>query len=279
MGAFSNYGKVSGFSSTPKLQVDEVDFGYADNPSEIVDLDPWFTDQSYTGTSGNDWYSGGGGNDTLWGMSGHDTLFGASGDDTLYGNAGRDSLYGEDGVDTLHGGSGIDYLSGGADSDTLYGGIGNDTLEGGDGEDYINGGEGDDVITGGGAYSQDSQDVMTGGGGSDTFVFAPGDAVVDIFTFVSNTIGNAADTITDFDAATDVISGFSDGSNYQELASNAIDPLTVILDPYFVAGGDDQGTIFFYNEATDTGYLYHNHEVIVLEGCGNADDFSEANLV
>ena len=43
MGAFSNYGNVSGFSSTPKLQVDEVDFGYADNPSEIVDLDPWFT--------------------------------------------------------------------------------------------------------------------------------------------------------------------------------------------------------------------------------------------
>jgi Ca2+-binding RTX toxin-like protein len=296
MGAFSNYGKVSGYSSTPKLQVEEVDFGYADNPSEIVDLDPWYTDQSYTGSRGNDWYSGRGGNDMIWGMNGHDTLFGASGNDTIYGGAGRDSLYGEDGDDILDSGSGIDHLDGGDGHDSLYGGYGHDTLEGGDGydqlyggdgddtlsggngEDYVNGGDGNDVIAGGGSYSQDAQDYLTGGSGSDTFVFAPGDAQVDIFTFVTNTQGYAADTITDFDAATDFISGFGDAGNYKEVATHAIDPLTVITDPYFM-DGDKQGTIFFYNEATDTGYLYHNSEVIVLEGCGSADDFSEANLV
>src|SRR5687767_15226120 len=84
MGAFSNYGTIGNSFSNKSLAQNQVSY-----------VDPWFTDQSYTGSSGNDWYSGGAGNDTLWGMNGHDTLFGGSGNDTLYGNAGWDSLYGE----------------------------------------------------------------------------------------------------------------------------------------------------------------------------------------
>jgi Ca2+-binding RTX toxin-like protein len=106
------------------------------------------TDDTLTGTDGNDFLRGYGGNDTINGNGGGDTLAGGSGADTLNGGNGNDVLYSGDlvpqdysfpykGVYTapqLDNGAEQDTLIGGAGDDTIYAGYG-DNVDGGD-QDY-----------------------------------------------------------------------------------------------------------------------------------------------
>lgn len=177
------------------------------------------------------------GNDRLTPGTGHDSLYGGAGDDDFYmrGRTGMaDVMDGGDGEDTVHvRGSdfsdftltapqlaGVENVKLGAGhtyrvnfDDTALGNhvkvdgsaLGaTDTLEAdasqatGSAVTLVGGAAGDtlvgsalgDIIQGGlGA------DTLTGGGGADTFAFASG----------ADSSGNAIDTITDFDGATDVI--------------------------------------------------------------------------
>jgi serralysin len=145
------------------------------------------TDDTLTGTTGDDVLNGGGGDDSLTGGSGNDTLNGGTGEDVLKGGNGDDTLNGGEGDDTLNGGSSDDTLDGGAGVDDLQGGNGDDTLIGGGDDDALNGGNGADVLQGGtgndvlsGGTGADrleggeGDDTLTGGTGADTFVFKPG---------------------------------------------------------------------------------------------------------
>jgi trimeric autotransporter adhesin len=60
-------------------------------------------------------------NDTFTGTSGNDYLFGDDGNDTLNGGAGDDTLAGGNGNDTLNGGAGEDWMTGWAGNDTFNG--------------------------------------------------------------------------------------------------------------------------------------------------------------
>ncbi|MFT3858428.1 MAG: calcium-binding protein [Aquabacterium sp.] len=61
------------------------------------------TNDTYTGTTGNDYWDGGMGNDTLNGSDGADTLYGGTGNDLLDGGNGADTFYfgRGDGRDTI----------------------------------------------------------------------------------------------------------------------------------------------------------------------------------
>ena len=126
------------------------------------------------GTNGNDVLPAPGAGDglLLFGLDGNDILTGSSTTDGLDGGAGKDKLKGRGGADDLYGESGADKLWGGADDDYLDGGKGKDKLWGGDGADLLHGGKGKDKF---------------------------------IFTKVSQSTPDAADTILDFAAGKDVI--------------------------------------------------------------------------
>jgi Ca2+-binding RTX toxin-like protein len=131
-------------------------------------------------------------------------------------------------------------------------------------------GPGDDLIVGG-----QGPDILTGGYGRDTFQYSPEDTW---------DWDQAADTITDFDAASDVIAGVQYGT-YVEFATSA----TSLADAYLELLDQNDASdrfVFMYNEATDTGYLIWGNvqdtmadSGIILAGCGQAGDFSEGNLV
>jgi Ca2+-binding RTX toxin-like protein len=192
-------------------------------------------DLIYAG-AGNDTVYGRGGNDTLYldhsassspSHTGRDLAFGGDGNDLIYGDVRGDSsrtttgdtIYGENGNDTLYGRSGDDWLDGGAGNDilhgeahddTLYGGTGNDSLLGGTGDDFLSGDEGNDTLIGG-----VGNDTISGGEGADTIIgsaggdLLSGGAGADRFEYVAFSESRAGiglfDTITDFDAAEDVI--------------------------------------------------------------------------
>lgn len=130
--------------------------------------------------------SGTSGADTLAGTAGEDTITGLAGGDRLTGRAGNDTIKGNAGPDLLRGGGGDDTLNGNAGNDTIKGGPGNDTLNGGAGDDSILGGAGDDLLVGG-----RGTDELTGGNGADAFVY--------------RSLGDAIDTITDFQIGQDLI--------------------------------------------------------------------------
>lgn len=137
------------------------------------------------GGDGNDTLSGLGGNDYVSGGTGSDTLYGGDGDDYLtpstIADTGGDRVYGGNGSDQVWGGAGNDYLDGGNDNDGLYAWLGNDTLIGGAGNDRLDGSFG--------------ADRLTGGTGADRFIFS---------SLGESTVA-AADTITDFNGAEDII--------------------------------------------------------------------------
>ena len=110
-----------------------------------------------------------------------DDLGAATGGSTLYGYGGDDTLTGREGADVLTAGIGDDTLAGGDGADQLFGDDGDDLLDGGAGDDLLTAGAGDDAVA--------------GGAGADSFKFRRGDG---------------RDTITDFEAGTDLIV-FSDG--------------------------------------------------------------------
>jgi Ca2+-binding RTX toxin-like protein len=97
----------------------------------IFSTNPAFTDENYSGSSGNDTHEGGQGNDSLTGNAGDDVLEGGAGDDTLVGGAGNDTLIGGIGEDQLNGGDMYDYLLGGTGADLLIGGLREDYMTGG----------------------------------------------------------------------------------------------------------------------------------------------------
>lgn len=154
------------------------------------------------GTSGIDVLEGGDGHDRLNGRRGADELSGGDGDDTLIGGNGRDELRGEDGNDSLRAGGG---------RDDLYGGEGDDRLIAGNGRDTLNGGTGDDVLT--------------GGRGRDIFIFEDDDGPT------------GADSITDFNPATDEIHVSADW----EVALVNNEAVTRLL--FTSADGEDLGSV------------------------------------
>ncbi|MBB6564111.1 Ca2+-binding RTX toxin-like protein, partial [Acidovorax soli] len=121
------------------------------------------------------------------GSNSNDTLTGSAGDDVIDGGGGNDTIYGRGGNDSLSGGTGEDYLDGEGGNDTLNGGAGNDTLNGSHGSDVLNGGDGNDTLYaaglyGGGAGSDVDRldggagnDSMVGSFGSQTYLFGKGD--------------------------------------------------------------------------------------------------------
>jgi Ca2+-binding RTX toxin-like protein len=136
---------------------------------------------------GNDLLDGGASWDWLYGdayemrdqtLGGNDRLFGGDDTDQLYGDAGGMYDSSRGGNDELHGGNGDDVLYGDAlavslgvicGNDQLFGDAGNDKLYG-DAEDGGLVGGGNDRLTGG-----TGNDELWGNGGSDTFIFRPGD--------------------------------------------------------------------------------------------------------
>jgi hypothetical protein len=74
---------------------------------------------------------------------------------------------------------------------------------------------------------------------------------------------------------------FSGG--YREVATNVLDVNFLMdprHDPNHSALAEFEGTVFFYDEEYDTGYLYNRDVgVVVLEGCGGANDFDASNLI
>jgi hypothetical protein len=191
------------------------------------------------GNSANNYLVGGEGNDVLNGSLGDDTLEGGIGNDIYYIDSSQDFVIeGEGGgIDTINSsitytlsntlenltltgtnainglgnslnnffkGNSVDnLLSGGDGNDNLQGNNGNDTLEGGNGNDTLLGQNGNDFISGNGG-----SDRLTGGDGGDTFVYFA--------------LGDAGDTITDFNVTSDFldISALLDSIGY--LGSNPI---------------------------------------------------------
>lgn len=80
------------------------------------------SDQTASGTDGDDLIATGAGDDTISGGLGDDTLYGAEGNDEIHGGSGEDVIGGGEGDDLLYGGEGSDALFGGSGNDTLYGG-------------------------------------------------------------------------------------------------------------------------------------------------------------
>ena len=111
--------------------------------------------------AGNQTLNGGGGWDVIYGDADGLVQFAKGGDDSLFGNGGIDTLYGDANFMWGRAVGGNDLLDGGAAWDWLYG----DAYEMRDltigGNDRLIGGTGNDELW--------------GNGGSDTFVFRPGD--------------------------------------------------------------------------------------------------------
>ena len=92
-------------------------------------------DALLVGTETNNTLTGTTGNDIIRGLGGNDTLSGELGDDVMFGGDGNDTLKGRDGNDTMYGGANDDYLEGGNGDDIFNGGLGIDTMKGGSGRD------------------------------------------------------------------------------------------------------------------------------------------------
>lgn len=164
------------------------------------------------GDDGDNWISDGDGNDRSYGGRGSDTIVDGDGNDRAYGEDGDDVIYAGAGNDRYEGGSGFDTVdysrvagpvtvdldrgrSTGAGNDQLdsiervVGSAFDDELVGSSDADTLEGGAGNDTIRGG-----FGEDKLSGGEGSDVFVWETSDLAV-----------GAYDTITDFDASTDIL--------------------------------------------------------------------------
>ena len=132
------------------------------------------------GTNSDDSVTGTNGNDLILGLSGDDVIDAGDGHDIVLAGRGDDSVQGGDGCDLIFGGNGQDQIDGGADNDAIFGGRGDDTLAGGDGDDLLVGGNGDDEIEGGAG-----DDVLAGNRGDDLFIFEVGFGVDTVLDFAA----------------------------------------------------------------------------------------------
>ena len=141
------------------------------------------------GTPGSDELIAAGG-EILFASAGNDIIdaTGGTGNNRLYGGEGNDELYAST-SDRLFGEAGNDLLdaTAGTGDNRLYGGEGNDSLFAGV-SDRLFGNNGDDALFAGNGGS-----TLTGGAGADQFWIVAGD------------VPNAANTVTDFQANTDVL--------------------------------------------------------------------------
>jgi len=171
------------------------------------------------------WFS-----DSIDGTDGGDDIFGGFGNDTISGGEGDDDLFGFIGRDTLNGGDGADRMYGGWNDDSLMGDEGDDLLLGGSGDDTLDGGAGDDTLT--------------GGSGDDTFTLG----------------GGGVDTITDFDADSDVL-------NIADLIDAPFDDITEVLS----VNDDGEGNSVVQVDSDGTGGDADFETVAVLSGFSGAD--------
>jgi len=136
-------------------------------------------------------------------LSGDDTFTGSSADDFLSGLGGNDLMSGNDGDDAISGGNGNDTIDGGGGGDAIQGGKGNDTLTGGGSFDlfYFAVGNGKDIITDFnsdetnlaehdfiGANFEDVTISATGTGGADTLIDFGGGSTITLRGVLSTTI-------------------------------------------------------------------------------------------
>ena len=133
------------------------------------------------------------------------------------------TVIGTGSADTLDGTSAPDYMVG-RDGDDVINGLGNnDVLLGHNGNDALNGGAGDDRLLGGAG-----NDALSGGLGADVIVFQLADK--------GTTAAPAADTISDFDAASKAAGG--DVLDLRDLLQNeTLATLDNYLD-FAVSGGN-----------------------------------------
>lgn len=195
------------------------------------------SNDTLTGTAGDNRLEGGNGNDTLAGGAGADVIDGGSATDTaqyltsasgvnvnlttgtgtggdaegdsltsienLVGSSQDDTLTGSTVANRLEGGGGNDTLSGGGGGDTLDGGLGADTLNGEVGNDSLIGGAGADTLDGG-----DDNDTLTGGADADVLIGGNG---VDTASYTASsagvTVNLASGTGTGGDAQGDALTG------------------------------------------------------------------------
>ena len=189
------------------------------------------------GHDGANRMTGNGGANKISGKGGNDTLDAGKGADSLIGGSGRDLVIGGDGTDRLSGGDGNDTLDGGTGADRLIGGGGRDLLFGDAGNDRLSGGAGDDILIG-----WTGQDVMTGGSGLDVFVFA------------DRPVAGQADTITDFNAASEGIA--LEGSIFTGLAEGDLAPMAFTRNTSGRAQDASDRIIY----ETDTGKLWYDRD-------------------
>ena len=119
-------------------------------------------------------------------------------------------------------------VTAGSGTDTLTGGLGGDTLTGGAGDDTVDGGAGNDTLVGGSGAGNDAYD-----GGAD----------IDTLTYVSTSLGIAANLATGFatgaEIDTDTIANVENligGSGLDRLTGNGNDNV--------ISGGDARDLIF-----------------------------------
>lgn len=196
-------------------------------------------DDALSGGAGHDILKGGLGEDVLKGNLDADELFGGAGndllkggadDDVLKGNSGNDQMQGGTGADHIRGGSGDDFAWGNSGADEICGGAGNDMLSGGGNDDVLHGNNGDDLLKGGAGddmlFGDSGQDRLIGGQGDDVLQGGTG---ADVFVFNKNA---GFDTITDFNAARDVIEITSGASrmNHLDFTQNGDDAIVAFAD-------------------------------------------------
>ncbi len=194
---------------------------------EVIDLNAGVGNDTVFGTIGDDNIVAGAGDDVVFGNEGADVVVAGEGADRVFAEEGTDLVLGQVGNDFLRGGSGDDGILAGAGEDTVFGDVGDDEIWGIEaideealagnldspqgfadayftrdydlelGEaDTLNGGVGNDAIILG------SNDEATGGQGDDAFVVG----------FWVNP--EEPGTVTDFDAASEVIVYEYDGTAY-----------------------------------------------------------------
>jgi serralysin len=155
--------------------------------------------------------------DTLTGSTGNDYVYGGAGSTTLVGGSGTEFLSGGSGTNTLVGGSGLNVFNGGPGTDAFHGGsgtnlmfeaTGTDTFNGGTGTDYIYGGSGTSTVTGG-----SGTDVLTTGAGNQHFIGGTG---LNVFNDVAaHLTAGRLDQIDNFGGNTNVyMPGASQGSTH-----------------------------------------------------------------